>query len=53
MAVLDGDSPGCRQGSRAKLITGSQAPSESGVSRRRADDHRFHPPRVAGTAMPN
>jgi hypothetical protein len=26
------DSPGCRQGSHAKLITGSQAPSETGVS---------------------
>jgi len=26
-----------------KLITGSQAPSETGVSRRHAD-HRFHPP---------
>jgi hypothetical protein len=38
------NSPGCRQGSHAKLTTGSQAPSETGVSRRPADHHRFHPP---------
>ncbi len=38
------NSPGCRQGPHAKLTTGSQAPSETGVSRRPPDPRRFHPP---------
>ncbi len=38
------NSPGCRQDSRAKLTTGSRAPSETGVSRRPADDRRFQSP---------
>src|SRR5439155_21707732 len=47
------DSPGCRQGSRAKLIAGSLAPRRAGVNKRRRKHPRFHPPRVAGTAMAN
>ena len=38
------NSPRCRQGPHAKLNTGSQAPSETGVSKRPVNDHRFHPP---------
>jgi hypothetical protein len=47
------NSPGCRQGSRAKLITGSLAPRRAGVNKRHRQHPRFHPPRVADTAMAN
>jgi hypothetical protein len=44
MGVLKSNSPGCRQDSHAKLITGSRAPSAAGISRRPSDPRRSHPP---------
>ena len=41
-----GNSPRCRQGSRTKLTTGSQAPRRTGVSRRPHKDPDFTHPRV-------